>query len=222
MRAATSFLVLALACALTAGCGGKTPPSHFYRLAPPGASEQARQAPPTPEGIRRLEVGIPAFHVDPPYDQDQLVYRVGRRSQEVGFRSRERWAAPLSRLLPALLADHLMEVAGGFVSAGPPAGRPLDAQIIGHVKALEEIATPEGAVALFRVELTLRGRDGASIWGRTLEAEAPVEGGEVADAVRAMDAAVLEAFGQARAALSGALLGLARSTEGPGTTSPAP
>lgn len=202
--------LLLAAAALATGCGGgKIPPSHYYRLA---VSEPA--APPAPpEGIGRLEVGIPAFDVDPPYDQERIVRRGGRDSLEVGFHSDHRWAAPLSRMLPVVVGDHLMEVAGGFVSAGPPAGRPLDARLEGRLMALEEIGTPEGPVAHVRMGLTLRARDGEAVWTQVVEGERAVDGMEASAVPRAMQEAIVEALDSSRGALTGTLLGMARSRE---------
>ena len=83
---------------LSSGCRA-TPAMNYYVLEPrSGASADA------PDGVR---VGVLPFEVDPPYDQDRIVYRIGADSPKVGFYEYHRWAAPLSRMLPRIASKLL-------------------------------------------------------------------------------------------------------------------
>ena len=64
-------LCLALLATACIACGGKAPESHYYTL------RLSTTAPGNPSGADGLDVGVSTFHVDPPYDQDRIVYRVG-------------------------------------------------------------------------------------------------------------------------------------------------
>lgn len=206
-------VVLPALAVLCAGCGGgKIPPSHYYSLVLPPPAEGT--AAPGVTDLPRIELGIPAFHVDPPFDQERIVHRGERDGLEVGFYAGALWAAPLSRQLPALVGDHLMRIAGGFVSAGPPGGRPLDARLEGRLMALEQIDVAGAPVARFRMSLTLRSPGGDAVWSDVLSGEAPLGGSGMGETVRSMRAAMVEALDGARPALVGALIGLARSKEG--------
>ena len=75
--------------ALTIGCKAM-PTTHYYILEPrAGSSDDAGAG---------VAVGVLPFEVDPPYDQDRIVYRIGADSPKVGFYEYHRWAAPLSRM----------------------------------------------------------------------------------------------------------------------------
>ncbi len=214
MAAALLRAGAALACAAIAlGCGGKAPPTHYFQIALPRSAEALPDM--AAMALPRLELGVASFHVDPPYDRPQIVRRVAEGSVEVGFHTDRLWVAPLAKMLPIVVGEHLMRVAGGFVSAGPPAGRPLDATLEGRVLALEEVLTPEGARAIFRLRLTLRGRDGHAMWSGTAEGEALAAGPEPRAMAAAMQEAVLSSLEQTRPAIVGALLALARKS-GPG------
>ncbi len=199
-----------------ASCGGKPRPKHYYQLTVPPAAGAAPDV--AAAGIPRIEVGISAFHVDPPYDGSEIVRRAGAESVEVGFHNDRLWAAPLAKMLPVVVGEHLMQVAGGFVTAGPPAGRPLDATIDGRVLTLEEVLTPEGSKARVRLRLTVRRRNGETVWTGVAEGEADTASREPAAMAEAMQAAVLTSLDQTRPALAGALLAVARASE-PATTS---
>ena len=84
--------------ATAVGCKA-VPAMHYYMLEP--------RAETTPAPGGGLTVGVLPFAVDSPYDQDRIVYRVGDSSAEVGFYAYHRWAAPLSRMMPTLVAEGL-------------------------------------------------------------------------------------------------------------------
>ena len=69
-------LAMFLLTLLVLGACGSAPTTRYYVLAP---------TPPTLVGDSSLEglrVGVEPFTVDPPYDRDQLVYRLGVDSVE--------------------------------------------------------------------------------------------------------------------------------------------
>ena len=84
------------------------PTTRYYVLAP---SRTAPEAVTTVAETSGLRVGVEPFTVDPPYDRDQLVYRLGVDSVEVGFYSYHRWAAPLSDLVAVAMAEGLRQIA---------------------------------------------------------------------------------------------------------------
>lgn len=181
----------ALIAVLLAGCA-HVPVTHYYVLdlharpsSPPGPS-------PERDG---LEVGVLPFRVDPPYDQDRIVYRVGHDSAEIGFYPYDRWAMPLSRLLPLAVAGVLGRAAG-ITSMEPSApGRRYTALLEGRLVALEEIDTPGGQSMRLQLDLSLRGQDGTVLWSEGLSTmrDAKVDDvGEVAEAMRAALGSALE------------------------------
>ena len=116
-----SLALLLLTPLLFAACGGKRPPNHYYLLGAPAAGDETVRRPATdPEGLR---VGVRSLHVDPPYDRDSIVYRVGADSPEVGFYAYHLWAAPLARMLPGVVAAafEVHHHHARFVAEGPVA-----------------------------------------------------------------------------------------------------
>ena len=101
-------LVVPLTVALLGACSS-APTTHYYLLAPKGASLSAGAPASDSAG---LTVGVEPFTVDPPYDRDQLVYRLGLDSVEVGFYTYHRWAAPLGDLVALSLAEGLQGTPG--------------------------------------------------------------------------------------------------------------
>ena len=105
LRIACGLLLAGSVCTVV-GCRSM-PTTHYYVLEPPEMGGEARQG--SQDG---LAIGVREFVVDPPYDQDQLVYRSGGDSSEIGFYAYHRWAAPLGRLLPMAVASALTGVPG--------------------------------------------------------------------------------------------------------------
>jgi ABC-type uncharacterized transport system auxiliary subunit len=187
LRVLPGLLLLATAVA----CGGKAPPTHYYTLQLPAASDGAH-------ATTGLDAGVNAFHVDPPYDQDRIVYRVGDDSPEIGFYAYHRWAAPLSRMLPALVAERFRG-AGGIGTVEPAApGRRYAARIDGRLTMLEEIDLAEGQRIRLRMTLSLREADGTLRWREELEAEAATDTEDVRAIVEAMGTALSRALDDAR------------------------
>ena len=198
---------------LLASSCAKIPVTHYYQLASPAVASNPA---PEPQNLlssdhRRLEVAVPAFQVDAPYDQDRIVYRVGRDNVEVGFYEYHRWAAPLARTLPGLTAAVLDESAGSFVTVRPASGTgDYDGIVEGRLLALEEIDSPEGATAYVRIAITLRDAGGSPIWSQEVSAEATTGDGTVNAVMKVMSEAVLDALRLTRGGITGALLALSR------------
>ena len=92
----TAWIIVAVVALLTlpAACR-HAPVPHYYVL--DGPMDGPHRGNPVPAGDG-LAIGVAPFRVDPPYDQDRLVYRLGKDAAEVRFYSYHRWAAPLSRM----------------------------------------------------------------------------------------------------------------------------
>jgi uncharacterized lipoprotein YmbA len=98
-RTARTALAVAGILGTLAACG-RGPATHYYLLEPREETSSAAAG-------SAATVGVRAFHVEPPYDQDRIVYRVGLESSEIGFYAYHRWAAPLSRMVPRVVAEGL-------------------------------------------------------------------------------------------------------------------
>ena len=121
MRRGLSVCLLVSAVGIAA-CA-RMPPTHYYVLLDP--------SPPTPAPAHAgPSLGVPPFHVDAPYDQDRLVYRIGADSPEVRFYAYHRWAVPLSRMLAQVASETL-------------AGTPVD-EVLAGLRAYDRATlTPE-------------------------------------------------------------------------------
>lgn len=205
-------LTAALAC-------GSIPATHYYVLAPAAAAadpgdlnEGARQDGPRqddvrPGGVRPggVRLGVETFVVDPPYDQDRLVYRVGRDAPEVGFYDHHRWAAPPGRLVATALAAGLAGTPG--VAAVEPAtadGR-YTALLAGRVVALEEVDLPDRQLARIQVDLKLFDDAGALVWSRLVTAEEGERAETASDVMLQMQRAVAKLVDEVRRELAAVL-----------------
>jgi len=183
--------------ALLAGCAGGLPPTHYYVLQPPP------EAPEYAAGEAGLAIGVEAFAVDPPYDQDRIVYRRGRDSSEVGFYAYHRWASPPGRLISVALAAGLRGTPG--IAAIEPATSTGDysARLRGRVIYLEALDSEDTQEARIALELELWDRNGAALWSETVSGTASgqaTSGGEVAGLLRRAFANALAATRQGLAA----------------------
>lgn len=178
-----SVLAILLGCC---GCAS-VPRTHYYLLEwPAGAGTVASFDEPT-------RIGVRPFAVDPPYDQDRIVYRVGAGSVEIGFYAYHRWAVPLAEMLPTLLADAL-QGAPGVLSVEPyRRGAGYDLVVEGALATLEEIDTSSGPRV--RVELSLSWYDAEGVLRGRREgaAESDADSDRVAFVVERMAGAVAEA-----------------------------
>ncbi len=161
--------VFVLACT----CSGALPPTHYYTLRPQpaGAGEAAGGGAPR-SAAAGLAVGVETFRVDPPYDQDRIVFRPGPDSTEVGFYAYHRWAAPLGRLVAVAIADGLRDTPG--IASIEPAVSTADysARLGGRVLHLEEVDRPDGPQARIALAIELTGGDGGVLWSGTLRESA--------------------------------------------------
>jgi len=154
-RAALSVLLLAICI----GCGS-VPTTKYYVLEPPdlrpGAGTGAR-------------IGVAPFAVDAPYDQDRIVYRVAEDTTEIGFYAYHRWASPLARMLPRVVAATLGRQPGFALAEPAVPGRQYDATLYGRVLVFEEVDGPAGAGVRLRLALRLVDTDGNELWADTVE-----------------------------------------------------
>jgi len=191
-----SLLLLVTACR-------SAPTTRYYVLAP---SKTAPEAVASATGESGLRIGVEPFTVDPPYDRDQLVYRLGVDSVEVGFYSYHRWAAPLSELVAVAMAEGLRGTPG-LESVEPwTSGGEYDALLHGRVLYLEEIDVPGQQEARIRLELRLVDMEGSMIWSQEVSGAASGQSDTVAQIVEQLYSAFDQALEQARAGLTRANL----------------
>lgn len=207
MKAQRGGLALAGAAAILAfqvGCGsGGLPATHYYTLgAPPEAANR-----PAPAGRDAgAAIGVDSFVVDPPYDQDRIVYRSSPAATEIGFYNYHRWASPLGRLIQQAMVDGVRGARG--VGVVEPAGSSgdYDARLGGRVLYLEQIDGGSGRTVRVALELVLR--NGSDVlWSETLEASVGGEITDGSDAARLLGQAFAEIVDAARAGLESRLPG---------------
>jgi len=152
-----------------------------------------------------LSVGVKSFRVDPPYDQDRIVYRVGDPSAEIGFYAYHRWAAPLARMLPAVVAEGLVGTVGLSTIEPVTEGRAYEAYLHGRVRVVEEVDLSSGPTIRLRTELTLRLKDGTELWNHELDGEVSTQTGQVKELVEQLNVILGGALRTARGDLARAL-----------------
>jgi len=197
MKSATLAALMAVALSLAGGCGGRVPPTHYYMLEPQDVS--AASASPG------LDVGVDRFDVDPPYDQDRIVYRVGEESAEVGFYDYHRWAAPLERMLPRFVATAYSGADGLRVIEPVAPGRDYDAHLRGRVAAVEEIDTPNGPRVHIRLDLRLV-IDGRDVWTARIQESSGVPTDGVAGVVERIGSVIDQGLRQTIPAFEAAVI----------------
>jgi len=192
MRRGVAVTILFGLALLAAACGG-APKSHYYVLDLP-------QAVPAPDRAG-LDIGVRAFDIDPPFDQDRIVYRVGAHSPEVGFYAYHHWAVPLTRMLPKAVAAGLAGTEGvGSIEPAQP-GLHYDAVLRGRLITLEEIDEPSGQHVRIRLSLSLH-QDNAVLWSYDLTAEGSAQTDEVREIVDEMNRTLAQALEAARTDLA--------------------
>ena len=196
MKPAASFLALVIAALGLCSCR-RLPQTHYYVLEPQDVSSAEASG----SGVT---IGV-EFQVDPIYDQDRIVYRIGEDTTEVGFYAYHRWAAPLSRMLPGVVAAGLTGISGVERIEPTAEGHVYDVYLRGRVLAFEEIDTPEGERILVRLALTLLTGDGKVLWVEILDRESALSTGEVRGVVERMQAALDEGLHAFRPGLEQAL-----------------
>ena len=195
--AAAGFFAMA-ALVAAAACSARVPTTHYYVL-------ESRAAPVEAPPASGAVVGVRPFRVDPPYDQDRIVYRVDGESAEIGFYAYHRWAAPLERMLPGVVASAYSGVPGARSIEPMTSGRNYDAFMRGRVLAFEEIDAPGGPRVRVHLTLRLHASDGTELWSATLSRDADVLSKDVGDVVEQMRSALADAIRESRPNLQSAL-----------------
>jgi len=207
-------LLLILVFGVLVGCT-QLPETRYYVLeidrAGAAAAAGTDAVPASASGAAApLAIGVRPFLVDPPYDQERIVYRVGERSPEVGFYAYHLWAAPLSAMLPTAVAAGLSGAAGVHDIEPVASGRRYDAHLLGRVLAVEEIDLDDRQLVRTAIELRLVAPDGAELWTDVIDARGETRTGDVGQIVEAIGRALEGALGAARERLGRAVAGLAR------------
>ena len=205
------LLVGSLTVSLLGACSS-APTTHYYVLAPTRPAPE--MAAPT-SGSTGLTIGVEPFTVDPPYDRNQLVYRLGIDSVEVGFYTYHRWAAPLGDLVAVSMAQGLRGTPGIDRIEPVTSDGDYSAFLRGRVVYLEEIDVPGQQQARLGLELRLVDRDGQMLWSGEVEGSATGSNETVAGIVEQLYQAFDQALSEARA-------GLAHVTSAPKKHHPAP
>ena len=216
MRARTVLTLFAFLLVLV-GCGSAKP-TYFYVLElPADRVQQARVS-----AVADFTVGVRTFAVDPPYDRDSLVYRVSDRPTAIGFYTYHRWAVPLERMLPVVVAAGLGDVSDAVRVEPDMKGRSYDAWIDGRVIAIEEIDSPDRVEVRLTLELVLRGPGGDGLWSHRAEGRKTVEARgangaksatEAKDVVEALNDLVASVVDEIKPALASELVKLERAGE---------
>lgn len=176
------------------------PPAHFYLITRLDATSLPEES--TDQGV---QLGVPPFNVDSPYDGDQLVYRVGQESPEIAYYTYHRWAAPLRDQLPLAVIAAFGDLPGVASIAPVGVGRRHDAALVGRLLYLEELDLPGEQIARIGLELALVDRSDRQIWRRRVAAQAGGLAGEVPEIVTYMRQALEEALRQVRPGLQAAV-----------------
>ena len=156
------------------------------------------------EGLR---VGVEPFTVDPPYDSDRLVYRLGIDAVEVGFYAYHRWAAPLGDLVAVGMAEGLRGTPGLSTIEPVTSGGDYTTFLRGRVVYLEEIDVPGQQQARVRLEMRLVSSEGETLWADTVSGSATGQSATVEEIVRQIYAAFDQVLEQTRSSLAAADLG---------------
>ena len=126
----------------SSGCGGKIPPSHYYKLDLPAAPLSSRT-----EGSATA-ILMP-FRGSKMLAQDKIIYRPSR--EEVGFYEYHRWAEDPRTTIAQSLLDHLRQNKT-FSRIVLFDGRTVADYIIrGRIERLEEIDAADGVSVALRI-----------------------------------------------------------------------
>jgi uncharacterized lipoprotein YmbA len=186
---------------LLIGCTGSLPITHYYTLRQPQEFVVLAKS----AALEGLTIGVDTFVVDPPYDQDRLVYRTAPNSSEVGFYAYHRWASPLGRLVAVALAEGLSGTDGvASIKPATSAGT-YDAHLGGRVIYLEEIDRPTSQEARIALDLRLVDTDGNTLWSQSLASSASGQAESTAEIMHQMTRAFEDVVNQVREGLSEAL-----------------
>lgn len=172
---------------LAAGCsGGPVAETRYYTLRPPTGNEAgvATEETTAATGGEGLAVGVESIVVDPPYDQDRLVFRAGAQSVEVGFYNYHRWASPLSQLTATALAEGLRGTPGIATIEPAASGTTYGARLGGRLIYLEEVDRSGAQEVRVALDLELRDPTGRVIWSERLIESSTVDVESVPEIVR--------------------------------------
>jgi uncharacterized lipoprotein YmbA len=196
MKLCRRLVLIAAIVTMSVGCAS-IPQTHYYVLEWPAGVESSSAATFSPS----TRIGVRPFVVDSPYDQDRIVYRIGSDSVEIGFYAYHRWAVPLSRSLPSLVARALESAPGVVLIEPMRVDGDYDLLIDGRLSRLEEVDTASGPRVRVEIELSWRDAQGRLLGTRVGAAEAGANTREVAAVVASMAGTVAEAVREALAEL---------------------
>lgn len=188
-------MALAILMAMGMTACGSVPATRYYLLETRATSSLPVSAP-----VVRVE----PFSVEPPYDQDRVVYRVGSDDVRVRFYPYDRWAVPLQDMVADLTAAAL-DGAGGVRFQRVAGARKGGFSLRGHLVRLEEVDLPSGPHIRFRLDLVLADAHGDVVYARQLNHESAVAATEVEGVVRHMQEALLTGLRGVREELASAL-----------------
>jgi len=204
-RAVSLLLAVPLAVAIFGtllGACSSAPTTHYYVLSPTRPATAPGAAASSPAGIT---IGVEPFTVDPPYDRDQLVYRLGTDSVEVGFYTYHRWAAPLGDLVAVSIAEGLRGTPGIDRIEPVTSDGEYSAFLRGRVVYLEEIDVPGEQRARLGLELRLVDAEGKALWSGEVEGSASGTNDTVAGIVKQIYQAFDQALDETRDGMVAAL-----------------
>lgn len=153
-------------------CGGKIPPTHYYKLNIP-------PAPLTAQGEGSKTAILMPFRGSKLLTQDKIVYRPNR--EEVGFYEYHRWAEDPRTTIAQSLLDHLRSK-NTFHRIVMFDGRTTaDYLIRGRIERLEEVDSPDGSTVSVALRVSadlLSVANRAPLWSGVHEETA---GGQIRD-----------------------------------------
>lgn len=188
-------LIAAIGCLIVvAGCGAARP-VHYYTLESPPTSTDtgAASAPTTAQPYAALLVArVRATQL---LEEDRIVY--GVTPVEMGVYTSHRWAEPPPEMIEMMLIERL-RATGQYKSVQPLAGATRGNYIVrGRLISLEEMDSPSGVVARFRMELDLFDpKTGMVVWSQTYSHDDPVQSKTVNAVVEALQRNVETGLGQ--------------------------
>lgn len=186
-------LLILVAAGISASCGASHP-IKFYALTAPAAAPQAAAA---QFPIAILVGRVTGGHV---YRDERLVYRTA--GVELGTYEYQRWSEPPVDMIQDSLISAL-RATKQYRSVDPVAGYGSGQYIVrARLEALDEVDQPRLA-ARFSIHLELYDPKSAEVlWSDSYTHDEPVQGKEVVDVVKALDANVTTGMQQFAANLS--------------------
>jgi ABC-type uncharacterized transport system auxiliary subunit len=179
MARKTALIALAIAAAISYGCGA-IPQSKYYQLTAPGEASPDPVGDPLP--VTLLVGPLKASHL---YREDRLVYATD--SEEMGTYQVHRWAEPPTEMLQGLLwrslrASHRYSAV--YLLSSSSHG---DFLLQGNLYDFKELAGSSLAARL-NMELELREvKTGAIVWTHNCSHDEPAKSKDVSSVVAALD-----------------------------------